>query len=1411
MKYAIALVTCFVFNLLNLSMYTAENTIESRYIFNSITIEQGLPINFIDDIYKDSRGFLWVSTQGGGISRYDGYEFVRFDVDSYPVNLKSNFIRKSCEDNFNRLWVASDCGIDLIDLRTMRKSNISYQGHSTHQLFKESITSIIKDSKGSIWILTNDKVYKLIFNNDGSIGHIYTLTHNAENKDFFFTALNEINNEVWVAHKGTIYKIDINNKRLVLNQVSDILNFGIYCNISVLLKNEETIWIGTDTGLYNFNLENKKLKLYTHNDSDPFSISQNMITDLGITNEGVLAVGTLRGLNFYNPSKDQFEWISHNKNTTSLNSDFINCIASDGNNLWIGTEAGGINKMTLRQLAINNYSHNKRDPHSISANPVNAIYEDRKGDLWVGTVEGGLNRKSKKENHFTHYTYEQGLLSHNSVSAFTEDKNSNLWIGTWGGGLNILNLDKLPNVSFRNSVPRVNGNNLVYISALVYDSINNGVWIGASTDIAFYDIKTNKTVSPLSTQIPKSKRNVLGTLLDDKSNLWIGTADGIVLIDLKTFNYTDPKCVFKYLELEEENLNQLFLKNITCIYQSADKTIWIGSKGYGFCALTPRGDGYACEVYTTTNGLSNNMVLGILEDEQGLIWISTGYGLSCYNPTNKRIVNYTKSDGLIEHQFYWNASYKSPTNKSLYFGSMNGLSELKSSSQYTESKQKKVIFTKLHILNKSIRSGEGNYIAKDISYADHLNLHEQDKSFSIEFSALDYDNPTTAVYSYRLLGFDEKWIDVPADRRFASYTNLQPGNYTFQVRCMSKASTLPGDVTELEIVVRPFFYKTVWFMGIILFFLVFMFIQFYRWRINMLKKQRQILHQKVVERTQKLEDQAIELKYQNDVLVEQNEKISDQRIQLLKMSKKVQDALDDKMTFFTNITHEFRTPITLIIGPIERALKLSSNPKVIEQLQFVARNSKHLLSLVNQLMDVRKIESEQVSIKPAADNFPYFLDEILIPFDVFANERGIRLEKIYRLNSPGILFDEEAMHKVVTNLLSNAIKFTPDNGIIKLYVSSLKKADTNLLYICVNDNGIGVKEDDLNKIFDRFYQSKQHIKYPVSGQSGTGIGLYLCKSILHLMAGTIYAKNNHTKGTSFRVLIPITYAEMINKLENDPIASLLKETNQIDSGISPITSNKLTILVVEDNSDMRRYIASILSDYYRVLEAENGKEALYILKKQSVHFIISDLMMPIMDGLELSKTVKADLTISHIPFLMLTAKTSKEAQINSYKLGVDEYLLKPFDEDILLSRITNILETRKIYQRKFSLFMNVEELNMAEESNDEKFLNKAIETIKENYKNPYYEVSNFIESMGVSKSLMNKKMQTLTGQSAGQFMRNYRLNLARELILKNQTHKNKSISDIAYEIGFNDPKYFTRCFTKHFGVPPSNVLNEIQS
>ena len=1385
----------------------SQNPTISKYIFNSFTVAESLPHNFIDDLYKDSHGFIWVSTGGGGLVRYDGYEFLTLNVSSHPISLTSNYIREVSEDNFNRLWVVSNRGIDVINLRTMQKASLTSDVEEMDKLAGINAQSVIKDQNGSIWILSVEKIYKIDFDKNGNIDKIFTSEKKTGETLHSFTSINEIDNHIWVGNGGVIYQVSVSkNGFLTFKPLNEALDFGENTFISTILKKDNTLWIGTDIGLYKFQINSNNLEHYLHSGNDQNSISQDMITSLAFFDDGTLVIGTLRGLNFYDAEKNNFSRISAKTgNKTSLTNDFINCLMPDKGVLWIGTESGGINKMMLPKLITQNYINNIDNPGSISTNPVNAIYEDKNGDLWLGTVEGGLNRKLKGSNSFVHYTTANTNLSHNSVSTIEIDGDDNLWTGTWGGGINILNLNRLSNPTFTQMDFTTQ-----YIAVLKYDTINKGMWIGTNRNIFFYDLQSKRIINPISEPSFQKIWGTLGCLIDDDSNLYMGTSEGLAIIPLKSYNSNTLKFKSVNFTGNGEKIAPLFMRNITSMSMSSDKSIWMGSNGYGICKMTQSKNGYKLQFFDKEHGLAHNTVYGILEDENGLIWISTGHGLSCYNQANNHFANYTTNDGLICNQFYWNAFYKSPTNKNIYFGSNEGLTELLGIQQNSSANTGKIVFTKLQILNKPVWFGENRYLKCDIAYADRVNLHEKDKSFSIEFAALGYDNPSTVSYSYRLLGFDDKWINTGADRRFITYTNLRPGKYTFQVRAMSRGNDWMDETAELEIVVSPYFYKTIWFVSFFIALILWGIYRVYKWRIGSLKSQQELLQQKVERRTNELQNQkktlevqADELMKQNEILASQNKKIDAQRKQLIEMSAKVQEAMTDRISFFTNITHEFRTPITLITGPIERALKLSTNPKVIEQLQFVSQNSRHLLSLINQLMDFRKVESDKMDIQTSNGNIVNFLDGILVPFDPYTSERGIKIRRIYRLHSPEIMFDDEVIRKLVTNLLSNSIKFTPDNGSITLYVCSLN--DTNSkqekLYISLKDNGFGIDESEIGKIFDRFYQSKKHEKLSVSGQSGTGIGLYLCTKIAELLGGTISAKNNRGGGATFRILLPLERSNTTISTNEVELQEIINPEHDNSEPTSFISTVKPTILVVEDNHDMRKFISSILSDDYKIVEAENGQEALQLLKSKTIDFIVSDLMMPVMDGLELSNHVKSDFSISHIPFLMLTAKSNVETQISSYKLGVDHFLAKPFDSELLLARINNMIEARRNYQRKFSLNMDLKELNFGDETNDEKFIRQAIQIVKANYKNPNYEVVDFISDMGISKTLLNKKMNMFTGQPAVQFIRNYRLAVAHEFILKQKGNLN--ISEIAFEVGFNDPKYFTRCFAKHFGVAPS--------
>jgi len=1395
----------------------AQKFSTDEYNIHFVTMDDGLMHHYIDDIYKDSMGFLWFST-GGGLSRYDGYKFVHYNMTSVPVALKGNFVHKVCEDNFNRLWVVSEGGLDVLDLGNCRLVDLFVEKKSDHLSFLDNpVINIMKDTKGDIWIYSN-KIYKIQLNEEGVIQDIFI--YGEELHSELFVALADVDNDgnIWAGFNNEIYKLfPADNNDLKAVPVSDKLMFESKTMIMKFLLKENDVWIGTDRGLYRYYRNEDVLKVYRSREGDSRTLSHDYVSELALTESSQLIAGTLKGINLYNASSDAFVQIAEENSTNErgLNSNFINSIFYDDGILWLGTETGGVNKLSPRNAFIKNYTYDKNVQGSISRNPVNVIFEDQDENIWIGTVEGGLNLKKKGEEVFTHFTASSpARLSHNSVSALSMDDRQRLWVGTWGLGVTLLDMthpDKLP-VQYINSVqyPQYIPD---FVGALTYDKRNQGMWIGTNQGLFFYDLESDSLQIPFRDNASNNINGIIGSMIDSDHKLWLGCAEGVYVIDLN--RQQDGHFSYVHLRYKLDNPQLKLVDKITSIYEDSDGVLWLGSDGFGIYRRIEKNDGsYTFQSYTTSDGLANNNVKGLLEDDKGNLWISTINGLSCYNRKNNSFTNFYEEDGLVSGQFYWNAYCKSKSGL-LYFGTLNGLVAVDPEMISSNATGYSVTLTGFYVNNEKVYPGK--IINRDISVAKEIVLHEKTKSFSFDFSALNFRSTSNYVYVYRLLDYDESWIELPKNEHSVTYMNLPPGHYLFEVKYVPKGHSDMGEVTQINVRIKPYFYKTGWFITLVLLLIMLTFILLHYWRIRSYEHRQKVLEQIVEERTEEIEKQKgaltlqkNELSRRNQLLSTQNEKITVQKEQLIEMSRKMRRMTAERLDFFTNISHEFRTPITLIVGPVERALKLSTNPYVIEQLSFAERNSRYLLTLINQLMDFRKIESNKLEVAYTKGDFQDFMESVISSFDFQAGDRNIQLLRRYHLTDPVFYYDDEGLRKIMTNLLSNAIKYTPNRGEITVYAKSCRDHTTNSdkLYIAVKDSGSGIPEEDKEKVFRRFYQSENHLRYPVNGQSGTGIGLYLTKQVVETLGGSIWVKNNKNNGTSFRTMLPL---HRIN-----PVSQSLQDMNDNREEVAehPVQNlrdwqkDRLTFLVVEDNRDMCRYVCSLLSPYYNTLEASNGVEAFGILKHYHVDFIISDLMMPEMDGLELSKKVKEDFSLSHIPFLMLTAKTSEKARTDSYRMGVDSYIIKPFDENMLITRIRNILETRERYQQRFVEEMSVETLEISEESNDKKFMDKVLEVMKENYHNSYFEVTDFADTVGVSKSLMNKKLKALSGKSAGEFIRIYRLNLAYNIILQNKKTKNKNISDIAYEVGFNDPKYFTRCFTRQFNITPSNLLEK---
>ena len=1409
------------------------------YKISYLTADNGLSRNLVDCIFKDSRGFIWFGTSKG-IDRYDGYEFVHFDSRNLINNLPNDNVHCIEEDVNGNIWIGTENGLFLMKYPTGEIINITHKLELKPGFENRQIIFINKDDQDNLWVGHNAGLSKISFSGKDIV--VEDVYHSASpvNTCIFF------NGNLLISCDNVVYRLIKTNDGKYKSVAFDMKLQNLRYNINALLYDNGLIWVGTANGLYKFDLSSETIVRYSTDQGGTNHLTSNYISDLKKNKDGQLLIGTLIGLNIYDYHSDTFTGITSdsNKDGLALTNNFINCLLADNNLIWVGTDKGGANLLSPDQSFFQHIGHND-NPNSLSRNPVNAIYQDNDGDLFVGTVEGGLNIRKQGSNDFIHAYFQPGnpgSLSHNSVSSITQDYAGNYWIGTWGNGINKLKYKDKYSPSFIQFYNSGKPDDICsnFVAAMAPDAPNKGVWVGTREGIDFLDITTGKFRHVLN-YLPKDQKIhfVTGMQIDSKRRLWVGTNYGLLCIYLNETSLQRNKIKYKLFRYQLTNPQSLVYEKINCILETKDKTIWFGSNGNGIYKLQEKEDRFSFVNFDEKNGLLDNVVYGMLEDEAGTLWLSTDKGLCAYNASRNLIRSYTKSDGLISNQFYWDAYCKGRDGK-MYFGSIAGITVFDPLKSNSSSLKNTATITRIKILNDDIYPSKvknpEDFLEFEGLKLTGIQLHESDKVFSIEFSALNYYQSDKIRYAYRLKGFDNNWTEVNSDRRFASFTNIKHGDYLLEVKCTNPDGSWSDQISILQISVVPPIYKTWWFIIILIGLAAYAIYRYSIYRFNLLRRQENHLRELVNKRTNEIEIQKEQLKNQaeqlqnnvkmliehqeevsrqNEMLVEQNQKITRQKEELEELSKKVEEATFDKISFFTNITHEFRTPITLILGPVERALKLSTNPKVLEQLDIVKRNSRLLLSLINQLMDFRKVESGKMELVKTNLNFIEFLDDIILPFEDLVKERGIQFHKEYRINPPEFMFDKDNMQKVISNLLSNAIKFTPDHGSISVIASTYTDRNDRQerLYVAIKDTGNGLPDEDRERIFERFYQSKQNQSYSGYGQSGTGIGLFLCKRIIELHNGKIEALNRQSGGATFRFIIPIerrltTYVSVDGKQMEMMVATEVTEQDNINS---EITKGKPVLLIVEDNADMRHYIRSFLSEDFNVLEAPNGVVGLEITNRYQPDLIISDIMMPEMDGMEFCKRVKTNFSTSHIPVILLTAKSGTDTQIESFHIGADAFLVKPFEEELLKAMIRNLSEKKQRIQMSFSENMDTEALNFDNESLDKKFMDKALSILKENYTNPEFDVTEFIEGMGISRSLLHKKLTTLAGQSASRFIRIYRLNMAREIIIKNRTSHSLNISEIAYEVGFNDPKYFTRCFTKHFGIQPSAFLDQTEN
>ena len=1349
-----------------------------NYQFRSIN--EATSKRAISTIIQDDYGFMWIGTNGAGLFRYDGVNYVGYEYNPNKAgSVNSNLIYTSYVDSNNNLWIGTDEGLcqynrDLDNFNKINIEDVIAKGYN------EPITvkSIIQDNYGNLILGTNGYgLFKL---------NIKTLD------------VSLIQSELLVRH-----------------------NF----QINFLAKDKKgIIYLGTNYGLLNLDKSYKIRQIYQDKFKKKPIVST--IETLVIDKLNYIWIGTSsEGLMKIKPDNDNYQFeiypITKNKilSIAESNFDLIIC----------GTENDGLLFVNSRGQVVKKYLHSKYDNYSLKSNSVWALYEDNENRLWLGYYNKGLGVFDKPNNKFNaveSLLNNDNSLQTSSVTAVVKDKSGKLLLSTEGGGIDIFNpLDK--------SFIHVNKNNQNYYSGLdakdiqtIFVDSKQNIWVGSWSQ-GIYFLKKGSTqfinYNTENTEGLKSNR-FFSFSEDSKGRIWIGSfIAGLHYYDseLEQFFHCDSKTfvdsgldlalirkvfvdsddvlwvgtilglfkvslnkdsLFKVTSMRNEMIKNLkkhnSIQTILSIYESNDKMIWIGTDGAGLFSYDKKSKAFTN--YNDFPGFDEKSVRAIISDNNDCLWVSGGSGLTKLDFKNKSSINFTVDDGLLSNEFNNNAVFKDG-NGELYFGSYEGLSYFNPSKISKTEKEPKLYFSDFKLFNKSIEPNEeSSPLEKVISETKEITLNYSQSVFTIEYVGINYNFSGKNEFAYYLDGFENDWNYV-GNSRAATYTNLEPGDYVFKVKAANRAGLWSENPIELRIKILPPWWKTFWAYIVYTTLLIFLILYLNRIYQNRFKAKQSI----ILER--------------------------EKTIQLEKLNNK-------KLQFFTNISHEFRTPLTLIINPLEDILKHKNrelSPEVFNKLKTIHKSSDRLSRLINELMDFNKLQFNKISLEVKRIEIISFTKEIISYFEEEAKTRSIKIYFETTIKKLEDWLDPKMLEKIIFNIISNAFKFTPDNGTITVTVNKSEKTslvvDGNRVHaftIAVEDTGTGIDKKDLKKIFDRFYQVNNLNKVYYGT---TGIGLEVVKEFVELHKGKIEVDSKVGEGTTFTVFFPIG-KEFFDKneineqpfvLDANTTKMLVKSSADEDIYEEEEEVAKVyTVLIVEDNSELRNYLKYELKKQYKVIVAENGKKGYELALQKLPDLILTDVIMPIMDGLELCKNIKGNLKTSHIPLLMLSAKAMIKDRLEGIDSGADMYLSKPFDLDILKSSLAQLITSRQILFNKFYTGIT----NQGKEKTttlDNEFIQKTLHFISDNISDPQLSVEVLSSKVFLSRSQLYRKIKTLTGVSVNEFIRNVRLEKAKTLIEQGDNN----INEISYKVGFTSPSYFTKCYKVKYGHLPTQEKN----
>ncbi len=1309
-----------------------------NYTSTHLSTLNGLSQNDVHSIFQDSKGFVWIGTNDG-LNRFDCINFKNY---GHSQGLTSGLILSIAEDSNHNLWIGTDDkGLYLYD----RKMDVFFHVNSLLKSKIEQLNgniSLLQIVQDKLIVCTKDGLIVLsIQANSTQINTLkyFSNTQLGFNSNFIVGFRSESNGDTWVGTSKGLKRLNLKNIKFeTINGFTDFIN-----SIELLPQNKLAI-------AFHNRLEIIDRKTHIIEYSKQISGKCNLLyTKSGLWMAFADAMYVLE----YNSASNKLgdmQLIEKYPNLTNR------CLLYDNNNIvWAGFYKEG-----LRQYKQNTkpFSNTKIQLPS-GNNYISTFYEDNKSNLYIGTLGSGIYvQPASFDTKANSQPYNISVLANKSVYAIVKSNIENeLFIG----------MHEEPTlISYNTVTKKITPIELsdFGVRTLLLDSIY--LWVGTYLDGLFrYNTLTKKWIC-INEKSQLSSKIIRNLLLDKKGNIWIATDKGVNVIHSKTKYNT--KITSQTIDTQTEKASGYNLDYVIPLFEKSNGDIWIGTLGNGIKVLSQISSNFTCKIssYTNEHGLSNNTIKSIIEDNKGNIWVTSNKGLNRIELATNEIITYDIYDGLQDYEFNELSGLKLKSG-ALVFGGVNGFNLFYPELILRDSTKAKIVFTDFILSNQRVTPGkefDGRIVlSQSITETKEIVLAHNQNSFSFEFAALHYVSPTKNSYRYRLSNFEEKWTKTSSNNRNAKYTNIPPGKYQFELQGSNNDGVWNTESLVIELIIRPPFWAT-WY-AYSLYFLTFII------ALSLAKKSY---------------DRKNERK--KELYIAQLDK------------KRAKDMLDMKVQFFTNISHEFRTPLTLILSPIQRIKSTElffENEMLSSAIHTIQHNANTLLKHINQLLNFSKNEDNLLELQLQKQDLIAFTADLFQQFNYMAELGYIQLKNTTTINELYVTFDPYLMEQVMYNLISNAIKHTPSHGTVTL---NIWIEDDNWCFT-VSDTGNGIELELQDRIFTRFF-SVSSSENQVN--TGTGIGLSLTKALVELHGGNISFVSNVGKGTTFTVSIPHLVPDAINSVEDfncfsTDFNSISNNKSSTETVVYQINESNKKLLIVDDNREIIDELTIIFSTTYQIYSAINGAAAFELAIEVIPDIIISDVMMPVMDGIQLCQNIKTDERTSHIPLILLSAKTTTDAIVKGYSNNADAYCPKPFDKDTLLMLTHSILQNREAMAAKFRSKLSIEPSEIVTTASDEKFLLRVIRIVEDNMSNSEFIVDDICSKIGLNQSILNKKLKSLTNLTANMFIRSIRLKRAAQLLKLNRY----TVADVTYEVGFNDLRYFRECFKKEFGVFPS--------